>query len=140
MPPVRTPPGISDIWLFSNCTKSELRAIRSSATPASLVTGQLVIKEGEPGTYFFVIVNGAAEVRRKGRPVARLGPGDYFGELSLLDGKPHAASVICTSDVEVLVVSRRGFDKVLLSVPTIARKIMRTMAARLRESDARSYA
>ncbi len=139
MPPVQTPPGISDIWLFSNCTKSELRAIRSSATPASLVSGQLVIKEGEPGTYFFVIVSGAAEVRRKGRPVAHLGQGAYFGELSLLDRGPHAASVVCTSDVELLVVSRRDFDKVLLSVPTIARKIMRTMASRLAEADGRSY-
>ena len=86
-----------------------------------------------------MIVRGAAEVRRRGVPVAHLGPGDYFGELSLLDRKPHAASVVCTTDVELLVVSRRDFDRVLLSVPTIARKIMRTMAARLRESDARSY-
>jgi len=139
MPPDPTPPEISDIWLFSNCTKAELRAIRSSATRASLATGQLVIKEDEPGTYFFVIVSGAAEVRRKGHRIATLGPGDYFGELSLLDRRPHAASVVCTSDVELLVVSRRDFDRVLLSVPTIARKIMRTMAARLRESGARSF-
>jgi CRP-like cAMP-binding protein len=78
-------------------------------------------------------------VRRKGRPVAHLGQGAYFGELSLLDRGPHAASVVCTSDVELLVVSRRDFDKVLLSVPTIARKIMRTMASRLAEADGRSY-
>ena len=139
MPPDPTSPAIADIWLFSNCTRSELKGIRSATTHASLVAGQLVIKEGEPGTYFFVIVSGAAEVRRRGRPVAHLGPGDYFGELSLLDRKPHGASVVCTSDVELLVVSRRDFDRVLLSVPTIACKIMRSMAARLRESDPRPY-
>ena len=127
------------MWLFSNCSKGELGAIRSSATRASLAAGQLVIKEDEPGTYFFVIVSGTAEVRRKGHRVARLGPGDYFGELSLLDRRPHAAAVVCTSDMELLVVSRRDFDRVLLSVPTIARKIMRSMAVRLQETDARSF-
>ena len=86
-----------------------------------------------------MIVSGTAEVRRKGHRVARLGPGDYFGELSLLDRRPHAASVVCTSDMELLVVSRRDFDRVLLSVPTIARKIMRSMAVRLQETDARSF-
>ena len=138
MQPEPTPPGISDIWLFANCTKAELRAIGSSATRASLAAGQLVIKEGEPGTYFFVIVRGTADVRRGGRRVARLGPGDYFGELSLLDRRPHSASVVCTSDVELLIVSRRDFDRVLLTVPTIARKLMRSMAGRLQVSDARS--
>jgi CRP/FNR family transcriptional regulator, cyclic AMP receptor protein len=130
---------LKDIWLFSNCTQSELRKIRGSLDQAEVDEGQLLVEEGEMGSYLFVIVSGRAQVRRKGRTVSELGPGDHFGELSLLDRKPHSASVVCTTDMEMLILSRRHFDRLLTSVPTITGKMFKSMATRLRASDALSY-
>ncbi len=130
---------LKGIWLFSNCSESELRKIRRLLAEASVAEGEWLVGEGEMGSYLFVIVSGSAEVRRKGRTVAELGAGDHFGELSLLDRKPRSASVVCTTDVEILLLSRRDFERLLDSVPAIARKVMRSMAARLRESDNRSH-
>ncbi len=130
---------LKDIWLFSNCNEAELKKIRRSLSQAEVAEGQVLVGEGEMGTYFFVIASGRADVRRKGRTVAELGKGDYFGELSLLDRKPHSASVVCTADMHILILSRLHFDRVLESVPAIARKVMKSMAARLRESDTLSY-
>jgi len=130
---------LKGIWLFSNCTEAELKKIRRSLSQAEVAEGQVLVGEGEMGTYFFVIVSGRADVRRKGKTVAELGKGDYFGELSILDRKPHSASVVCTADMDILILSRHHFDRVLESVPAIARKVMKSMAARLRESDTLSY-
>ena len=88
------------------------------------------------GAYLFIIVAGSAVVTRQGRTVATLGPGDCFGELSLLDRRPRSASVACATDVRILLLSYRRFTKVLESVPTIRKKMLRSMVGRLRESEA----
>jgi CRP-like cAMP-binding protein len=130
---------LKGIWLFSNCTQSELRKIRNSLAQATVAEGQLLVEEGEMGNYLFLIVSGRADVRRKGRTVAELGPGGHFGELSLLDREPHSASVVCTTDMDLLILSRRHFDRLLKAVPTITGKMFKALAARLRASDALSY-
>ena len=99
----------------------------------------MLVGEGEMGTYFFVIASGRAEVRRKGRTIAELGKGDYLRRTVPTRWKPHSASVVCTADMDILVLSRHHFDRLLESVPAIARKVMKSMAARLRESDSLTY-
>ncbi|NIR41668.1 MAG: cyclic nucleotide-binding domain-containing protein, partial [Actinobacteria bacterium] len=86
------------------------------------------------GDALFVILDGTAVVERNGREVARLGPGDYFGELSLLDPGPRAASVTVTSDADLAVLGVRMFRVLLRDVPTISAKLLADMAARLRDA------
>jgi CRP/FNR family cyclic AMP-dependent transcriptional regulator len=130
---------LKTIWLFSSCTASELRKIRSSLDEITVPKGKLLVEEGRIGLEFFLIVTGQAVVTRNGRKVATLGPGDHFGELALLDRRPRSASVTSETDMDVLVLSQRQFNGLLQSVPTIARKMLAAMANRLREADAKAF-
>ena len=130
---------LKSIWLFSSCTGSELRKIRSSLDELEVPKGKVLVEEGRIGLEFFLIVEGKASVIRNGRKVATLGPGGYFGELALLDRRPRSASVVSETDMDVLVLSQRQFNGLLQSVPTIGRKLLAAMANRLREADAKAY-
>jgi len=130
---------LKSIWLFSNCTASELRKIRGSLDELTVPADKVLVEEGRIGTEFFIIVNGTAVVTRNGRKVATLGPNDHFGELALLDRRPRSASVVSDTALDVLVLSQRQFNGLLESVPTIARKMLAALANRLREADALAY-
>jgi CRP-like cAMP-binding protein len=130
---------LKSIWLFSGCTGSELRRIRSSLDEVQVPKGKVLVEEGRIGLELFIIVDGKAVVTRNGRKVASLGPGDYFGELALLDRRPRSASVVSETDMDLLVLSQRQFNGLLESVPTISRKMLAAMANRLREADAKAY-
>lgn len=130
---------LKSIWLFSGCSASELRKIRSSLDAVSVPAGKLLVEEGHIGQEFFIIVAGTASVTRNGRRVARLEAGGHFGELALLDRRPRSASVVSDTDMDVLVMSQRQFNGLLESVPTITRKLLSALASRLREADAKAF-
>jgi CRP/FNR family transcriptional regulator, cyclic AMP receptor protein len=130
---------LKTIWLFSGCTASELRRIRSSLDEVDVPAGKVLVEEGTIGREFFLIVDGTAKVMRNGRKAATLGPGSHFGELSLLDRRPRSATVLSETDLTVLVLSQRQFNGVLESVPTIARKLLTAMSTRLRVSDEKAF-
>ena len=130
---------LKDIWLFTGCSGSELRKIRSSLDELHVPAGKLLVEEGRIGQEFFIIVDGTAKVTRNGRKVATLGAGSHFGELALLDRRPRSASVVSETDMDVLVMSQRQFNGLLQSVPTIGRKMLSALASRLREADAKAF-
>ncbi len=130
---------LKSIWLFSNCNASELKRIGALFDEVEATQWHVLVEAGQPGTEFFLIVRGRAVVTRKGRTVATLEPQDYFGELSLLDRQPRSATVVCETDMDLLVLSQRNFDRLLRSAPTIVNKLLRAMGNRLRESDALAY-
>jgi len=130
---------LKDIWLFSGCSGSELRKIRSALDELVVPAGKLLVEEGHVGLEFFLIVDGEARVTRNGRKVADLGPGSHFGELALLDRRPRSASVESVTELDVLVLSQRQFNGLLESVPSISRKLLAAMAGRLREADAKAF-
>jgi CRP-like cAMP-binding protein len=130
---------LRSIWLFSGCTQSELRKIRKVLEEVTVPMDSLLVEEGQPGLLFFIVVSGQAVVRRGRDRVATIGPGDHFGELSLLDEEPRSASVICETDMTLLVLRKRHFQNVLRASPSMARKLLATMSSRLRESDALAY-
>jgi CRP-like cAMP-binding protein len=130
---------LKSIWLFSACSGSELRKIRSSLDSVQVPAGKVLVEEGRIGQEFFIIVDGTAKVTRNGRKVATLGPGSHFGELALLDRRPRSASVISETGMDMLVMSQRQFNGLLESVPTIARKMLSALATRLREADAKAF-
>ena len=88
---------------------------------------------GRLGTGFFVIVDGGARVIRDGQTVARLGPGDFFGELSVLDGQPRIAQVVADGPTTCLALATWDFEAVLLAEPRVSLAILRGLAARLRD-------
>jgi len=124
------------VSLFSACSKRELSRIASLADQIEVPKGRVLTREGESGSEFFVIVEGQARVivGQRGR-VAPLGPGSSFGEMSLLDRGPRTATVEAETDMQLLVLDARSFSSLLAEVPSVARKVLAAMAARLRVAD-----
>jgi CRP-like cAMP-binding protein len=126
---------LSKIWLFAPCSTRDLRRVRQSLDEITADAGEVLCEEGSQGHEFFIIVKGTAAVRRKGRKVATLGPGKYFGELALLDRQPRSASVVAETEMVLLVLEQRHFLGLIDTVPGLGRKLLGAMAARLREAD-----
>lgn len=126
---------LSTIWLFSTCSTKELRTVQRALDEVATPPGTVLCDEGTIGREFFFIVDGQASVRRGGRKVASLGPGDYFGELALLDRRPRSATVVADTDMVLLNMNRREFIGLLEEVPALCRKMLGAMARRLREAD-----
>jgi CRP-like cAMP-binding protein len=93
-------------------------------------------KEGERGRELFIVLEGELEVRRGDRLIARRGPGDYVGEIALLDERPRTATVVATTPISLEVLSRREFSSLLANVPELSKQITATMAERLAELEA----
>jgi CRP/FNR family cyclic AMP-dependent transcriptional regulator len=125
------------IPLFAECTKAELIEVALNADEREAAEGDRLTEEGRRGREFFILVEGAVVVRRGGRKLAELGPGDWFGEIAILTYRPRTATVTATSPVRLLVISDRAFRQAVETTPRIALKVLRNVAARL-EHDARS--
>lgn len=117
--------------LFAGCSRRELLRIARVADENSFAPGKELIKEDTPGREFFVLVEGSAEIRRKGRKIQTLGPGDFFGEIALLTDRPRNATVTATSPVDALVITKWSFRQLLAGNPSIALKVMQALADRL---------
>ena len=130
---------LGDIWLFSAVPAGQLRTIRRAVEEVEVPPGVVLCEEGSVGREFFFIVDGTASVRRNGRKAATLGPGDYFGELSLLDRRPRNATIVSETPMKLLVLDQRRFNGLLDSIPGMSHKLLVAMADRLREADKRSF-
>ena len=130
---------LASVPLFSACSKKELRAVAKASDEITLPAGKTLCEQGAIGREAFVIVSGTAEVRRNKRKVATLGPGACVGELALLDHKPRTASVIAATDLTVLVIGTREFSGIVDEIPSIAHKLMRSLAGKVRELDLQAY-
>jgi len=97
--------------------------------------GSVIAEEGQPGDAFYLLVDGAAVVNRKGTKIATLGTGDFFGEMSLLDEGPRSATVQLTRDSTLLMVRCEDFAGLINEMPGVAHKLLRGLAARLRDAD-----
>lgn len=127
------------LWLFSSLSKKELTTLARRADEVRVPSGKVLTVEGKPGHEFFLIVSGTATVERNGRSIAKLGAGDYFGELSLLDRGPRSATVVADTEMDLMVLGQREFSGVLDEVPGLAHKLLAAMASKLRESWAISF-
>jgi len=136
MPAVPAHHDLRSIWLFEGCSQVELRKIRKVVEEVTVEADTLLVAEGEPGLLFFVVVSGEAAVVHGERRTATLGPGQFFGELALLDNEPRYASVVSVTDMELLVLRRRDFQRMLQTAPGLTRKLLTALAGRLRASNA----
>jgi CRP-like cAMP-binding protein len=129
---------LSKVQMFSSLNKRELGLIARSADVVTVKPGTEIVTQGTSGHEFYLVVSGQATVRRNGRKIATLGPGQYFGELALLDRGPRSATVTAETDVELAIISQREFLAVLNQVPAVAYKLLVSMASRLREADTKA--
>ena len=126
---------LKGVRLFSECNKNELRRIASLTTEHVVKSGDVLATQGEPGSQFFMIVEGSATASRHGSRLATFGPGAFFGELALLDGGERTATVVADSDMRVLVLTRREFQSLHTNSPSVAYKMLAELGSRLRKAD-----
>jgi CRP/FNR family cyclic AMP-dependent transcriptional regulator len=126
---------LRNVNLFSACSAKELGRIAALADVVDVEEGRVLTREGHPGGEFFVISDGEASAKVGRKKVATLQAGDFFGEMSLLDRGPRSATVTAETPMRLLVVDPRSFASLVDEVPSVACKIMRALAERLRNSE-----
>jgi CRP-like cAMP-binding protein len=126
--------------IFGGLPKSHLKALAKESGHQRFPAGKALVTEGQVGSVFYAIVDGTAKVTRGGRTVKRLGPGDFFGEMSILTRSPRSATVTVESSLECVTLPASGLRSVLLAEPTICFSMLTTMAERLEETDRRIIA
>jgi CRP-like cAMP-binding protein len=123
------------VHLFEACSSRQLRAIARIADVQEVPAGEVLARTGEPGDRFFVIVDGSARVDVSPQNQGRIGPGAFFGEISLLDGEPRSATVIADTAMRLLVIPRRDFVTLLREVPSLTERMLITLCQRLRSAE-----
>lgn len=125
--------------LFRGVGADGIAALAGRATEVDFPTGHVIARQGEIGTGFFVVVAGSVRVVRDGVVLASLGPGEFFGELSVLDGLPRVAQVAAVEPTRCLALPTWDFEQVLLEIPTLSLAILRGLATRLRSVTEQQY-
>jgi CRP/FNR family transcriptional regulator, cyclic AMP receptor protein len=123
---------LAKVPLFAKCGKAELKLLASDVDEVSLRPGQTLITEGEPTGSYFILTSGHVQVTRRGNPAARLGPGDFFGEIGMLDRGPATATVTTEGPVEAIVLSHAQFRDAIKANQKLAMQVIAAMADRLR--------
>jgi CRP-like cAMP-binding protein len=126
---------LGTVPLFEGLSRRHLRQIAEHADEISFREKETIVEAGQPGGSFFVIVEGEVGVVRGQKTLARIGPGEFFGEISLLDGGPRTATVVALTPVVAIRVFKSSFDKVVTQEPGVAGKILMVVARRLREAE-----
>jgi CRP-like cAMP-binding protein len=122
---------ISRVPLLSRCSKKDLGLVAAVADLVQFHDGETLMQEGQVGREFFIIVAGSVRVTRHGRKLADLGPGDWIGEIALISNVPRTATVVATSPLHALVLTRPEFSGLMYDVPSIAEKVMAALGERL---------
>ena len=124
---------LARVPLFDGVSKKHLAQISNLMTPVNLDAGDVLARQGEIGREFVILLEGEVDVARDGNVIAVRGPGDYIGEIALLDSQPRTATVTAKTDVAAEVLNRAEFATLLADAPELSSKIMVTLAHRLAE-------
>jgi CRP-like cAMP-binding protein len=125
---------LAGVDLFARCSKGDLRIIARHAEQITLAAGSEAVRQGDTGDAFFLLLSGKATVARDGLEVTELGPGDFFGELALLDPAPRAATVTVTAPADVVVLGARMFKVLLRELPALSAAMLASLARRARDA------
>ena len=120
--------------LFSRLGRPEIERLLAEAREIDAPDGQVLARQGESGQEFFVVLAGNVIVAREEQQLARLGPGDFLGEIALLDGRPRTASATADGPTRLLVLDHRQFDALLDEFPSIARQVVHSLVERIRRT------
>ncbi len=125
---------LKKVPLFEDLSKKQLGEIAKLAEITPAAAGTMLVQHGKPGKEFILILFGDVSVMRYGKILRELTKGDFFGEISLLDGGLRTASLVAKSDVNLLVVPKKGFDQLLKEVPGLQTKMIHVLCKYLRDS------
>jgi len=121
--------------LFADCSRRELREISAVADEIVVPAGTVLAQEGKSGRELVVIVEGAADVTKRGRKINTVGDGDFVGEIAVVTDTPRTATVRTTQPTHALVLTRRDFRTLMKRVPSIQLKVLETLARRLQDDE-----
>jgi CRP/FNR family cyclic AMP-dependent transcriptional regulator len=125
---------LAGVPIFEELSSKELKAIAAASKEVTHRQGAVLAREGDSGVGFFLILDGEVSVALRGRPVRSMRPGDFFGEISLLDGGPRTATCTAQTEVTTLGLTPWTFKRLIEQNPAIASKMLKVMAQRLRSS------
>jgi len=126
---------LGQVPLFSSLSRRHLRQLAEHADIVSFRERETIVETGQPGGTFYVILEGEAKVVRGTRTLGRLDPGDFFGEISLLDGGPRSATVTTETPVTLVMIDRASFHRLLRSDSDLALGVMASLARMIRRVD-----
>jgi CRP/FNR family transcriptional regulator, cyclic AMP receptor protein len=127
---------LEDVAMLAGCSRRQLRAIARISEVIEVAEGTVLARSGEPGQEFFLILDGTARVEVSPRKRSRLQPGQYFGEMSLLDGGPRSATVVADTPLRLLVIKRGDFATLLREAPELTQSLLATLSRRVRVAEA----
>lgn len=119
---------------FNGLTERSFEAIGNLAMETDYAAGDHLVRQGSPGESFIIIVTGRATVERDGRTLRELGPGDFLGEIALVDGSPRTATVTAIDPIHAFVVGRQGFLDLIDRIPVFRLEVMNALTQRIRTS------
>ena len=122
---------ISRVPLFAHCSRKELRMIANLADQIEWPEGKTMIKEGRLGSEFFILIEGTASVSQDGGKLRDLAAGEWVGEIALISDVPRTATVVTTSPIRALVMTRGGFSQLMKDSPSIAVKVLAGLGERV---------
>ncbi len=125
---------LRSVPLFSGMTDTAVEAIRELVEPQDYEAGETLTRQGEPGDQFLVLSRGRARVEQDGQFIRDLGPGDFLGEISLLDDRPRTATVVALEPIHALTIHRERFRELLDRHPAIRYSVISALTERVRTS------
>lgn len=131
--PVTKLVALRNVPIFGRLAKATLFELARRTNEVSYPAGATLVRAGDPGDALCIIAKGTVEVHKHGRVVAEMKAGEFFGEISLIDGRPRSATVVAADDVVLYTLSSSDFDA-LLNIPYVARAVVESLARRLREA------
>jgi CRP/FNR family transcriptional regulator/CRP/FNR family cyclic AMP-dependent transcriptional regulator len=126
---------LKKVPMFSNLSQRHLREIAKHSDQLKVEAGRVLAEQEKKGWEFIFIVEGKARVEKDGKIIRQLSEGDFFGEISLIDGEPRTATVISDTDMTLLVVNKTSFDHLLNTTPGLQRKILISLCQYLRRAE-----
>jgi CRP-like cAMP-binding protein len=127
---------LEEVNLLAGCSRRQLKAIAKISEVIEVPEGTVLARQGHAGDEFFLILDGHARVEVSPRKRSRLGPGQYFGEMSLLDGGPRSATVVAETPLRLLVIKRRDFSTLLREATDLTQNVLATLSRRVRVAEA----
>ncbi len=129
---------LKEVPIFEGCSQRQLRSVAKIARVFDVVAGTVLARAGEPGDEFFLIIDGTVRAEVSAEKHVPLRPGEFFGEMSILDGGPRSATVVADTAVRLLVISRRHFSMLLKDVPGLTEALLATLSKRVRQAEGRA--
>jgi CRP/FNR family transcriptional regulator/CRP/FNR family cyclic AMP-dependent transcriptional regulator len=126
---------LKEVPLFNNLSQRHLKEIAKHADQVQVERGRVLVQQGKTGWEFIFIVEGKARVEKNGKVIRQLTGGDFFGEISLIDGEPRTSSVIADTDMTLLIVHKSSFDHLLEAIPGLQKKVLVSLCQYLRRAE-----